>query len=296
MTGVEGSYRGEPEEPPPGDKVECSVFAPPQATAGISLLVQVFAHCPEHAEHAAEMAREFDEDATKRGFRSLEKIITRGTSLTFHLEFPTLIVDEPIQNLVWSGRPESVQFGVTVPPGRRPGNAIGTVTVSINSVPVGHIKFTLKVMHDRTVETEPVPLGDQARAYSMAFVSYATPDRAKVIPRVQMLRAVGIDYFQDILDLEPGARWEQKLYERIDACDLFLLFWSPAARDSEWVMREVQYAMDRKGGDDLKAPEIRPVIIEGPPIVPPPQILSHLHFGDSLAYFLVAEDQIGSIR
>jgi len=296
VTSAEGSYRSVLEEPPLGDRVDCSVFAPPQTAAGTSLLVQVFAHCPEHAEDAAVMAREFDEDATRRGFRSLEKIIARGALLTFHLEFPTLIVDEPIQKLVWSGHPASIQFGVTVPPGRRPGNAIGTVTVSSNSVPVGHIKFTLKVVHDKAVETKPVPLGDQARAYSMAFVSYATADRVKVIPRVQMLRAVGIDYFQDILDLEPGARWEQKLYERIDTCDLFLLFWSSAAKDSEWVMREVQYAMDRKGGDDLKPPEIRPVIVEGPPIVPPPQILSHLHFGDSLAYFLVAEDQIRGMR
>lgn len=274
--GVTGSTSGvagnAPVEPVGGDHVECSVFAPPQTRAGDQLLVQVFAHCPEQSAEAAAMARQFDADSTRRGLRTLEKVIARGTPLAFHLEIPTLIVDGPIQTLVWSGRAESVQFGVTVPPGRRPGNAVGTVTVSIRSIPVGHIKFTLKVSPDQASERKPVPLGDQAQAYSMAFVSYAAADRAKVIPRVQMLRAVGIDYFQDILDLEPGARWEQKLYERIDSCDLFLLFWSSAAKESEWVMREVQYALKRKGGDDLAPPEIRPVIIEGPPIVPPPEV------------------------
>lgn len=279
-----------------GDHVECSVFAPPEAGIGEDLLVQVFAHCPEQSAEAAVLARQFDPDSTKRGFRTLERIIPRGTPLAFHLEIPTLVVDEPIQTLIWSGRAESVQFAVSVPPGRRQGTAIGTVIVSVRSVPVGHIKFILKVSMEQAREPRPVPLGDQAQTYSMAFISYAAADRARVIPRVQMLRAMGIDFFQDVLDLEPGARWEQKLYGHIDACDLFLLFWSSAAKDSEWVMREVTYALKRKGGDDLAPPEIRPVIIEGPPIVPPPQILSHLHFNDSLAYFLAAEVQAGATR
>jgi hypothetical protein len=67
------------------------------------------------------------------------------------------------------------------------------------------------------------------KRYTQAFVSYASSDRTKVLERVEMLHAQGIKYFQDVLGLEPGARWAQELYRHIDECDLFLLFWSTAA-------------------------------------------------------------------
>jgi hypothetical protein len=100
-----------------------------------------------------------------------------------------------------------------------------------------------------------------------------------------MLKPLGIQFFQDILDLEPGDRWEKELYRHIDESDLFLLFWSTAARESKWVMEEVKYALARKHGDDFAPPEIRPVIIEGPPVPAPPPELAHLHFNDRLIYF-----------
>ena len=52
---------------------------------------------------------------------------------------------------------------------------------------------------------------------------------------------------------------------------------------------EVDYALRRKGASELNPPEIRPVIIEGPPIVPPPPELVHLHFNDRVQYLIAAE-------
>jgi hypothetical protein len=101
-----------------------------------------------------------------------------------------------------------------------------------------------------------------------------------------MLSRLKIECFQDLLDLEPGDRWQQELYRHINECDLFLLFWSSRAKESIWVMREVQYALARKRENDLQPPEIIPVIIEGPPPVKPPDELSHLHFNDYLLYFM----------
>jgi hypothetical protein len=99
-----------------------------------------------------------------------------------------------------------------------------------------------------------------------------------------MLQSLRIRYFQDVLDLAPGDRWQRELYRHIDSADIFLLFWSSAARTSEWVGKEVQYALERKGGDDNAEPEIVPVVIEGPPVPLPPPELSHLHFGDRTYY------------
>jgi hypothetical protein len=57
---------------------------------------------------------------------------------------------------------------------------------------------------------------------------------------------------------------------------------------SSWVLREVQYAIDRHHGDESLPPEIIPVIIEGPPPVAPPAELSHPHFNDWFTYFVNA--------
>ena len=107
----------------------------------------------------------------------------------------------------------------------------------------------------------------------MAFISYAAQDRSEVLRRVQMLPAVGIRYFQDVLDLDPGDRWAKELFRHIDESDVMFLFWSSAAKESDWVQKEWKYGLE-KFGDDF----VLPVIIEGPPVPEPPEQLKHLHF------------------
>jgi hypothetical protein len=274
------------ESPTAGDLVDATVFAPPSIPVGCMGMIQVFAHTPEQAVAARRLARKFDDEAERRGFKSLEMEIARGTSLTFHLQLPGLAVDEPTQSLVWHGEPASVQFVVPVPAKLEPQTVIGTVSVAQAGVPLGHVKFKLQVAAIDAPRTSPTPAGEAACRYRKAFVSYASQDRAEVLKRVQMLARLKISYFQDVMDLEPGVRWEQALYRYIDDCDLFLLFWSAAARDSQWVLKELRYALSRKGSDDLAPPEILPIPIEGPPTVLPPAELSHLHFGDYLLYFM----------
>jgi len=278
----------EPVAPSVKDPVDCTVFAPPRAAAGDAVFVQVFAHRPDQAAVAEQLAGLFDDQAEKRGFKSLEIEIVRGSKMTFHLVLPGLAIDEAVQHLVWQGRAESVQFAATVPATCKPSAVIGTLTVSQDGVPIGHIKFKLAVTASG-LEATPVrnePAGTGVARYGKAFISYASADRNEVLKRVQMLRHVGIEFFQDLLDLEPGDRWEQQLYRHIDESDLFLLFWSSSARKSTWVLKEIQYALKRKAGDELAKPEIAPVILEGPPPPPPPDELAHLHFNDYLTYFI----------
>jgi hypothetical protein len=273
-----------------GDVVDCTVFAPPAAAPGDLVFIQAFAHLPEQAEISRSFTREFDAAAARRGFKSLEAEVNRGTRLTFHLTMPGTEVDDPVQDLVWRGEPESVQFAASIPDGGSSGTVMGTVSVSQDSIPMGHVKFKLTVTPARAgqlkLAADSQPVDVEAHRYRKAFVSYASPDRPEVLKRVQMLARLGIAYFQDVLELEPGDRWEKQLYRHIDESDLFLLSWSTSASKSEWVLREMRYALRHKGGDDLAPPEIKPVIIEGPPSPPPPQELSHLHFSDYFLYFI----------
>jgi hypothetical protein len=160
--------------------------------------------------------------------------------------------------------------------------------VLVDSVPVGSLTFALKVTAEAVSKTEPELRGDRARRYAYAFLSYASPDRAEVIKRAQGLRAGGTSFFNDLLSLDPGERWEKRLYEEIDRCDVFYLFWSSKAKASEWVMKETEYALARRLTSENGDPDIIPVIIEGPPPPSPPESLKEIHFNDNLLYVLAA--------
>lgn len=81
--------------------------------------------------------------------------------------------------------------------------------------------------------------------------------------------------------VDEAGSWEQALYRLIDECDLFLRFGSKAAKESLWVRRELDHALNRRRetGD---IPEIRPVIPPPLPVERPWQELDHLHFNDAL--------------
>ena len=263
------------------DNVDCTVYAPPKVERGDECFIQVFVHKPKAAVEAQELATAFDESAVRRGVASLETEIKRGSRLQFHLTSSRLNCDDPVSQLVWRGRTASVQFIAQIPNAERAGSVAVTVTVSQDSVPIGRITFKLAVVeHPCSKDTELVQVAD-ASVFNTFFISYASKDRSEVLKRLQMLDRMGKRYFQDVLHLEPGDRWQQKLYLKIDESDAVLLFWSSNAMASEWVIRECQYAVEKKGIDF-----ILPVIIEGPPPAEPPEELKQLHMNDRLLYFM----------
>ncbi len=273
----------QPDRTRPVSPVDCSVYAPPVIAAGSGSMVQAFLHLSKMADEARALATEFDAEAERRGFQTLDLGLPLNAKVDFHLSVPGLTLDEPVRRVLWRGGTVSAQFVVEAPKNIPRRDVFGRLRVSVEGVPVGNITFKIAVSH---VGSAPAPVRDGARPYRNAFVSYASPDRNEVLKRVQMMPPLGINVFQDVLSLDPGARWERKLYSAIDECDVFLLFWSNAARDSEGVRKELNYALTRKGEADSAPPDIVPVLIEGPPPVPPPEELAHLHFNDYLIYLM----------
>ncbi len=265
---------------PVRDFVNCSIFSPARVTSNTSFLVQVFIYRVEQSELVIAKATARDEVTEERGSTGLGSSLVRGTKLSLALSVKDLSVHDPVQETIWLGEPTSVQFEVFVPPAARPGSFIGTLSVIQDNVPLGKITFKIS-LDENPSNTDQAPQAvGQALPYELFFISYASKDRPEVIKRVQMLSRLGKRFHQDLLALDPGDRWAGRLYELIDKSDAMLLFWSSNAKSSDWVRREWQYAIDRKGLEF-----ILPVIIEGPPPVDPPSELAELHMNDRLLYF-----------
>ena len=261
------------------DPVDCSVFAPAEAAAGETIVMQVFAHRPEQGDPSGGPARRFDSGSLRGGFRRLEIDVEQGAVLRFYLDLPGLVVDEASRDLVWTGSPGAVEFHVALPAGAARGTVPGTVHADLDGIPIGVIRFKLDVLgaEEAGKQRRPQPRGDFAFPFRKAYIACASSDRMEVLRRVQILTPLRIEFFQEALNLEPAARWEKQLYRYIDDCDLFLLFWSSAAKRSEWILREARYALERAARDPFGRPEIRPLILESAPVEPPPD-LAHLFF------------------
>jgi hypothetical protein len=272
------------------DLVDCSVFSPPEVHRGETVLIQAFVHRPEAADEARAIARDGDPLARRRAFRSLELPIPLGGRIGLQLRIDECQVEDPTGWVFWSGRTESVQFSASIPVDAAGPTLIATLSVNSGSIPVGHVKFRL-MLSTRASTVAAEPQGEVVRRYGEAFVSYASADRAAVLRCVQMLSVVGIRYFADVATLDPGDRWRRRIEAGIDSCDLFLLFWSRRAKQSRLVRAEVRHALARQGGDTLAPPEIRPLILDRPPVSPPWPELRELHFDDRLAYLTVDESR-----
>jgi hypothetical protein len=171
------------------------------------------------------------------------------------------------------------------------------VRISVNGIPAGSVRFKVDII-PLTQQGMIVPANEIVQRFCKPFLSYASEDRVSVLKAAQLLSAFKMEYFQDILTLSPGERWERKLYSEIDRCDLFLLFWSQHASKSEWVIKEAEYALlcRKRAGEETQSPEIVPILLEGPPPPTPPLSLSEIHFNDPLRYVIFAEQAVAKVK
>jgi hypothetical protein len=78
-----------------------------------------------------------------------------------------------------------------------------------------------------------------------------------------------------VVSLHVGERWQAKIQEAILDADVFYLFWSQSASESEWVEFEWRFALEARGLNF-----IAPAPLMSPERTPPPQELSEINFRD----------------
>lgn len=273
--------------------VEVSAYSPKTYLAGSDFLVQIYWRNLKNGVVASANATEADPAASRRAIATLATPVSTGDRLEVQLEAQGASIDDPSQHFVWPGGLTTCSFFVSVPKDDCRPQYNFRVRIFVNTSPVGTLRFVMYLSSERNTTT-PSQSHDFAHRYKYAFLSYASADRPEVLKRAQALKAARIAFFQDILSLEPGDIWEEKLFEEIDRSDLFLLFWSSRARDSIWVIKEAEHALDRQKLSPEKLPDLVPVILEGPPVALPPDSLKHIHFNDPIMYVMATEQSVAS--
>ncbi|HXR64753.1 MAG TPA: FHA domain-containing protein [Ktedonobacteraceae bacterium] len=109
--------------------------------------------------------------------------------------------------------------------------------------------------------------------YKNIFTSYSWDDVSMVQAIRRAYEAIGDDSFLDIEALRSGQSWNSALPRAIESADVFQLFWSSHAAQSQYIYQECQHALQHYKYDGF----IRPLYWEKPLAFSPPE-LSHLHF------------------
>lgn len=274
------------DEPHHTDDLRMSVRSPSAVEPGRKFMLQVWFFRFLQRALVAKRARQADGEATDRGTSALGVAARRGAELVVTIDVGGLNANETVQTLTWHGVPVSAQFQLTAPNLALKARYFPTIRVFLDGIPIAKQTVALKA-EPVTIVSAKVRDND-SKNYRRAFLSYAAPDRAKVMLQAQALKAVGVQVFQDVLKLDPGQRWEQQLYNYIAKADLFMLFWSKDAAQSAWVIREAEFALHCQRTRRKDSPEIVPVILDGPPPALPPPSLNHIHFNDPVRCIMAA--------
>ena len=256
-------------------RVDFSVYAPSPVHPSSSFLLNVWACLPgqraEMVERAAGSSRKV-EVGSRGGI-----LLSSETPLLLRLRLDGLTVDNPMEPFAWHGQVTNVSFLVSAPAQLAPGAYPGEVQLLDGGMLIGRFYFEITVGPAQAAGATPPASQAELRAEWMrsAFASYASPDREKVVQRVQGMTAAGVNVYLDVASLRTGHAWQQQLLRAIESADVFYLFWSRFAKASEHVEREWRAALDKKG-----LAFIHPIPLEDPRKAQPPDELSSLHFND----------------
>jgi hypothetical protein len=246
---------------------------------GASFVMDIWAHLDGQEKQVLERATQLGRSSLA-GAKGPASVVT-GTLLTVVADLPGFYIEDPVDDIIWLGEPANASFLIDAPPTIKLGSFHGQVRICVGGIPVAKLIVEVRVGQDPIAEVGS--LHGHEQRLTRAFASYASPDCADVLARVQGMQKANpnLDVFLDVLSLRSGEDWERRLRSEIPTRDVFFLFWSRRAAGSEWVEREWRIALESKGLE-----YIDPVPLEDPISAPPPPELRSLHFNDCYLAFI----------
>lgn len=199
-------------------------------------------------------------------------LLTEGTQITVVPLFQGVTFQPERSSFTWTDTWHPVPFRFTSE--RRWVGATGTGEVILLAGPliIASLRISLHFTEPGTqAESEQEEVS--AARYKNIFASYS-PDDAVVVQALRRTsRALGDESFFDIEALRSSQNWPGTLPRAIESADVFQLFWSSNAAQSQCVYQECQYALQHYKYEGF----MRPVYWEKPLAFSPPE-LAHLPF------------------
>jgi hypothetical protein len=258
-----------------------TVFGPSQVRRRQPFFLQTIFHPVGADSEALALARVVEHQPAIAQVLPIPGQVRDGELVTVRLRAQSRVrVDELSQTLRWAGETVAAQFSIDLPWLDWRKEYLFTIEVDLSGCPVGRCKFRLSVSKSKDQAPVARAYGSLDR-YQRAFLSYASQDRSVVADLAQLLELQGIDYYLDQISQRVGSEWRREIENNIENADLFLLCWSRHAAASEWVAREIRWALRAQRRTAARRPDILPFVLDGPPIAPPPRALRHLHFNSA---------------
>ena len=271
--------------------VICTAFSRGTLKPLQNFVIQVVVHTPEKSLEAESLAKQTDPKSQALPGYAIQA--TEGQSIRLELEIEGATIKDSIREIDWKGETSLVTFDVQAPDAGFE-ELMPVVGIYVDNLPVGRCAWIIEEAKGR--ENAPTKTANFS-PYSRAFLSYSSNDRIAVLNFAQFLDSMKIEYFQDLLSLEPGARFAEVFETEIKKCDVFVLFWSSHAKHSSWVVKEALLAHRRRDSSLNGLPDFRVVLLEGPPPPEPPASLgSVVHFNDYIRYVISAHENATNLR
>jgi serine/threonine protein kinase len=270
---------------PPGlliDNAHFTVTAPGLLPRGATSEIQFWVQVGQQTETVLKRARELcglDDIDTPKSEPPYP--LKRGPCVSVRLRLgDTLKCVDSHKWVVWTGDIGIANFVVTVPSEVLEGDLVCVASIRLNGCQVGKLSFLLNIGSSR-LASQVIPC--QTVMHRRAFASYANLDRDQVLARVQDMETAykGLRVYVDSVALRSATYWEPDLHARIDAADVFYLFWCRHAMASDWVSREWRWALKSKGLDFID-----PVPLESREQASPPVELMAKDFNGPLLPFM----------
>ncbi len=266
----------------PKDRFRFSAFYPERVRARDVGKLIAFAHLQNVSRQVVkEAARRLDlptgtklvaksdEPAVTVARESVIRVTPEIPGLRFELQEATMSLWEDSQSVEFRFRPEASSRGQA---------CIGWVNFWLEGMILASLKVSVFVAEDDVPEIFQEDLEKvNARPYRRIFPSYSHLD-SEVVDRLETYASsFGDEYLRDVRKLRSGQQWRDELTAFICRADVFQLFWSENAANSEYVEEEWRYALrERSTRADLFF--VRPVYWADQPTPRPPEELQDIHF------------------
>ncbi len=257
------------------EQVQFTSAYPGRITRGNDYPLRVYLHLENQAQEVrARLERITDQlgPYPRKGDAQPNQRIPIGTRLEVAPRIHHVDAVPLLQPVTWTGVVEELSFRIHYSgPENTPPPCSGFIDISAAGLLLAQIPVSIQVeAGEARIERR------SADMISRVFASYSHKDELIVRACKEAYRALGIQLFIDKDEILGGQLWRDVLRRSIGNHDLFQLFWSQSAADSDEVGNEWKLAKEiaPTRSNDF----IRPVYWTEEPKPQPPQELADLHF------------------